>query len=254
MPQQRQYKILLIGDSCLDHYHYGHCKRLNPESSAPLLDHHSTRIVSGMCLNVLNNMLNFNHVSVDLMTNENKSNKHRYIDLKNNSQILRMDYDVKCDSLLFEDINLSGYDLVAISDYDKGYVSHDLIFQIVDKCSSPVFIDSKKANLPLNNCFIKVNENEYNNLKHKDLHENAIVTLGCGGATYLKKLYHTDFVSQPDVVGAGDTFFAAMICRYVETKNIDNSISFANAAANIAVRNSGTYALTDHDIKRLYRS
>ena len=37
MPQQKQFKVLLIGDSCTDEYVYGTCERLNPEAPVPIL-------------------------------------------------------------------------------------------------------------------------------------------------------------------------------------------------------------------------
>ena len=37
MQQQKQFKILLIGDSCTDEYVYGTCERLNPEAPVPIL-------------------------------------------------------------------------------------------------------------------------------------------------------------------------------------------------------------------------
>ena len=37
MPQQKQLKVLLIGDSCTDEYVYGSCERLNPEAPVPIL-------------------------------------------------------------------------------------------------------------------------------------------------------------------------------------------------------------------------
>ena len=38
MQQQKQLKVLLIGDSCTDEYVYGSCERLNPEAPVPILD------------------------------------------------------------------------------------------------------------------------------------------------------------------------------------------------------------------------
>ena len=36
--RQKSLKILLIGESCLDEYHYGECRRLSPEAPVPVLD------------------------------------------------------------------------------------------------------------------------------------------------------------------------------------------------------------------------
>ena len=37
MQQQKQLKVLLVGDSCTDEYVYGDVKRLNPEAPVPIL-------------------------------------------------------------------------------------------------------------------------------------------------------------------------------------------------------------------------
>ena len=36
-PPQKQFKVLLIGDTCIDEYIYGICERLNPEAPVPIL-------------------------------------------------------------------------------------------------------------------------------------------------------------------------------------------------------------------------
>ena len=36
--QQKFYKILLIGETCVDQYIYGTCGRLSPEAAVPVLD------------------------------------------------------------------------------------------------------------------------------------------------------------------------------------------------------------------------
>ena len=253
-PQQKSYKILLIGDSCIDQYHYGECKRLNPESASPLLAYNNTETNEGMCLNVFNNIKSFkNNIHVELKTNKDKSIKHRYVDLRNNAQLLRVDYDVVSNPLNINEITIENYDTVAISDYDKGYISHDLLFSITQNNTVPIFIYSKKNLLPNKNCYLKINEKEYDNLVDKNEHSNIIITLGSKGAKYLDKLYTTKFINNPNVIGAGDTFFAALVVRYTETKNIEDSIAFANKASSISVKNKGTYVLNNEDINLLYR-
>lgn len=56
MPQQKQYKVLLIGDSCLDEYVYGTCERLNPEAPVPILKYQRKEIRQGMAWNVRENL------------------------------------------------------------------------------------------------------------------------------------------------------------------------------------------------------
>ena len=54
-----------------------------------------------------------------------------------------------------------------------------------------------------------------------------------------------------DVVGAGDTFLAALVYFHLLYGRIDEAIPFANKAASIAVQNFGTYVLTEEDVKNI---
>ena len=63
-------KILIIGESCMDIFHYGICKRLTPEAPVPVFN--STNIIKngGMAMNVYNN-INILVKNVDIHTNPN---------------------------------------------------------------------------------------------------------------------------------------------------------------------------------------
>ncbi len=54
-----------------------------------------------------------------------------------------------------------------------------------------------------------------------------------------------------DVVGAGDTFLAALTYGYIKYGTIDKAIPLANKAAAIAVSHTGTYVLKEEDVKTL---
>ena len=56
MLQQKQLKILLIGDSCTDEYVYGTCERLNPEAPVPILKFNKKITTKGMAWNVRKNL------------------------------------------------------------------------------------------------------------------------------------------------------------------------------------------------------
>ncbi len=68
------FNVLLVGDACIDVYHYGHCDRLSPEAPVPVLKHNHTENRDGMCLNVRNNLIAFN-LSVSSLTNKKLSEK-----------------------------------------------------------------------------------------------------------------------------------------------------------------------------------
>lgn len=247
MLPQKSYKILLIGDSCIDVYLYGEVSRLNPEAPVPILDYKRKEVREGMALNVFNNLIAFGLV-VDLFTNSEKSIKTRFIDQKTNQQILRLDEEVNISEFKLDDIK-ENYDAIVISDYNKGYIQPESLFKIVEEAKCPVFIDSKKKCLPKENCFIKINDLEYKNLQGD--HRNLIITHGSNGAEYMGINYPAEKVNVYDVVGAGDTFLSALVYGYLTYNNIGSAIKLANKAAAIAVQNQGTYVLTKKDVQSI---
>ena len=53
------------------------------------------------------------------------------------------------------------------------------------------------------------------------------------------------------MVGAGDTFLAALTYGYLKYGRIDKAIPLANKAAAVAVSHRGTYVLTEEDVKKI---
>jgi len=250
MQPQKQFKVLLIGDSCIDEYVYGICTRLNPEAPVPVLQYTRTERRPGMAMNVLENLKAFD-IQVDFLTNKEKIVKTRYIDEKYNHQILRVDFENQLDSIN-EEIITENYDALVISDYNKGFLSNEMLYHIVSNSECPTFIDSKKTNLHLpfkRDCYIKINDVEYANLM-KEVH-NLIITRGEKGAEYNGKIYPADKVNVFDVVGAGDTFLSTMVYFYLICGRIEDAIPYANKAAAIAVSHPGTYVLKKKDVKSL---
>ncbi len=244
-------KVLLLGDSCEDEYIYGRCTRISPEAPVPVLDYAKIQTKSGMAGNVCLNLQSFG-LDITFLTNNEQLVKTRFIDEKSNQQILRVDNEEKIKPLMIP-VATDTFDAVVISDYDKGYLTTKKIFEIVDSSSCPVFIDSKKSILPNRpNCFIKINDVEYEKLDNYNI-ENLIVTKGSEGCIYKQTLYPAEKVNVYDVVGAGDTFLAALVYGYITTNNIDESLMLGNRAAAIAVQQLGTYILTEEDVKKILR-
>ena len=237
-------KVLLIGDSCEDRYFYGDVKRLNPEAPVPILEYKRGVTSKGMAWNVFNNLDAFG-VEIDILTNEEEIIKTRFIDEKSNQQILRSDEEPEIKPFPYE-FPKDNYDALVISDYDKGFLTTEKIFELTSRFVGPVFIDSKKSNLPAD-AYIKVNELEYERMSHSN-YENLIITRGGEGAEYQGKLYPAEKVNVFDVVGAGDTFLAALTYGYLKYGRIDKAIPLANKAASIAVSHTGTYILTQEDV------
>ena len=247
MQQQKQFKILLIGDSCTDEYVYGTCRRLNPEAPVPILKFKRRETTKGMAWNVRENLMSFG-MEVFILTNKESITKTRYIDEKSNQHILRVDEEGLCDPMDYE-LPEDEYDALVISDYDKGFLTEEKIFELVEWFDGPVFIDSKKPKLPKKSCYVKINEDEYNKLDKPS--KNLVVTKGGKGAEYRGKLYSGEQVKVFDAVGAGDTFLSSLVYFYLVCGRIENAIPYANRAASIAVQNFGTYVLTEKDVKNL---
>ena len=245
-------KVLLLGDSCEDEYIYGRCNRLSPEAPVPVLDYAKLQTKSGMAGNVCLNLQSFG-LDITFLTNPEKIVKTRFIDEKSNQQILRVDNEERVKPLLVP-VATSSFDVVVISDYNKGYLPTEKIFEIVEGATCPVFIDSKKTVLPnKENCFVKINDVEYEKLDDYRI-DNLIVTKGSQGCIYNNTLYPAEKVNVYDVVGAGDTFLAGLVYGYLTYNDIEQALMLGNRAAAVAVQQLGTYVLQQEDIHEiLYR-
>lgn len=241
---QRKFKILLIGDNCLDVYQYGTIDRLSPEAPVPIFVPTHKEEREGMVGNVYSNLVALG-CDVTLLCG-NSSIKTRYIDSRSRQQIIRVDNDVKSTPVVL-DITVNEYDAVVISDYNKGAVDYNLIESIIQlsnhSVNFPVFIDTKLDDLArMQGAWVKINELEYSKVKSEC--SGLIVTRGAKGADVIQHDIHCDApnVEVVDVTGAGDTFLAALAFKYLDTKNIKLAIEFANKAASITVQHFGVYA------------
>ena len=234
-------KVLLIGDSCEDRYFYGDVKRLSPEAPVPILEYKRGVTSKGMAWNAFG-------VEIDILTNEEEIIKTRFIDEKSNQQILRSDEEPEIKPFPYE-FPQGNYDALVISDYDKGFITQSKLFELSNWFQGPVFIDTKKTCIP-GNAFIKVNESEFEKITHF-IPDNMIITKGGEGTEYQGKLYPAQKVNVFDVVGAGDTFLAALTYGYIKYGRIDKAIPLANRAAAVAVSHRGTYVLTKEDVNEI---
>lgn len=250
--QLKSLKILVIGDSCEDVYHFGDVKRLSPEAPVPVFNLLYSRSHPGMAANVKTNLVALG-ASVDFVTNVEKIYKERYINTSTRQHMLRVDKGESAPTTPLSAASLptlGQYDAVVISDYNKGFVSDEVARHIINSFQGPVFVDSKKKDLSVyEGCVIKINESERATVESLPKHCEMVVTLGPDGALWNDEVYPTESVEVFDVCGAGDTFFSALACAYLLTKKIDLAIKFANRCANISVQRLGTYAPTLEEIK-----
>ena len=241
-------RVLIIGESCLDVFIYGRCDRLCPDAPVPVFNPVEKNENDGMAMNVAKNISSLG-VDYDIITNEGwkQSKKNRYIDSRTNQMFLRIDdndtVDKEFDLKSFKEKDLEKYGAIIISDYCKGFLPEDTIYQI--SLSHPlVFLDTKK--LLGDWCseinFIKINSYEYDKTKHlvnQEMGEKLVITLGSHGTKFRGVEYPVEHVEIKDSSGAGDTYIAALVAKYIETNSIEGSISFANECATRVVQRRG---------------
>lgn len=208
-------KILVIGESCKDIFIYCNAIRLCPDVPVPVLNVVGQTSNPGMAKNVQRNIQQY--LDCDIITNDNWENitKTRHIDKKTNHNFFRVDSQdlvprINLESCIFD------YDIVVISDYNKGFLTQFDILNI-SKNNSCVLLDTKK---PLGSwadycTFIKINDYEYENSKsyikpNNNIKDRIIHTKGDEGCFYQGENFPVpQKVEVKDTSGAGDSFMAA---------------------------------------------
>ena len=298
-----RYPILVIGDMILDVYVKGTVERISPEAPIPILNKiGDEKFVPGGACNVAMNIRAsgkdtdiiglvgkdpYGKKLLSLLQKENINNMNVFVqDIKTttkirflsdrNQQLLRMDIEnVKAmvESLDLEEIieiikrKISGYSIIVISDYCKGFLTNVLTQAIIfeaRKNGIKVLIDVKSSNYKkyLGAWLLKPNRNELKAITKMpaDTDEEIIsasryllsecnseyVLTTCGDKGMV--LVNRDTANKMntvgkdvyDVTGAGDTVIAYLASGLVEGKSVIESMEMANYAAGIQVGKVGT--------------
>jgi len=236
-------RILIVGESCKDVFVYCDTSRLAPDIPVPVLQVVKQTENPGMAKNLERNVKAL-YPACDIATNTNWQSitKTRFMHDKTNHAFLRVDSKHPVRRIDVRKLRLKKYDLIAVSDYNKGFLAESDIRYICEHHPS-VFVDTKKpVGSFLNRCaYIKINEKEYQNSLpiSNSLKKKIIVTLGERGAEFNGTHYPTEKIEVKDSSGAGDSFFAGLVVRYIETGNIADAIQFANTCATQVVQSRG---------------
>ena len=149
-----------------------------------------------------------------------------------------------------ESINYDQYSAVVISDYDKGFLTTEDI-ELVSRSHNLTFIDTKKvlSDWTKDINYVKINEVERkrseNYLNINPLFNKLITTVGSKGCEYQNKKYPVEKVEIKDLSGAGDSFLAALVYEFLRSKDINQSLVFANACATKVVQQKGVTLIND---------
>ena len=310
----RNTKILCVGDIILDSYVFGKVGRISPEAPIPILKSLDERFVLGGAGNVARNICagggcchllslvgkdqyaltlkelvkKENRLTSDLIIDPTKSTtkKKRYI--SGQQQILRVDEEDTSD--ISEKIEvkvlqkfktlISKYDLLVLSDYNKGLLKESLIQKMIvlaNKKRKKIIVDPKKNSFGVYKGATILTPN-YNELisaslikKIKDKSddfiieritrslirdfkfESIITTRSSKGMSISSK--NSGVINLPsnalevfDVSGAGDTAVAYLSLVLATGSNLIEAANVANKAAGIAVGKFGTASVNASEV------
>jgi len=315
-------KILCVGDLILDHYVHGNIDRISPEAPIPVLKANDRNYnILGGCGNVARNICSANskchlisivgndddglkikdlikdikNLTFNLIIDKNRctTKKTRYV--CENQQILRVDNEIenpiskvletKIIKLLKNKIN--DYDVIVLSDYNKGVLTDTLIKKIIkiaQHFKKILIVDPKKKDFSVyagatfitpnfkelksavntfdinsksndDNLVIKLSKQIINKFKFK-----AVITTrsadGISVVTDVGSFFHLPSEAKEvfDVSGAGDTALAYLSTYISKGKSLELSVKISNIAAGLAVGKFGTSVVSIgevDDIKQL---
>lgn len=229
-------KILLIGDPMTDINYFCKPVGLCLEAPVPLLAIEEVDSRDGGALNVKAN-LEAQGAKVDFIPSSSMSLKHRL--WSGDRLVARFDQDGESKTVKVP--YGEGFDAIVISDYQKG----DINFY---GASVPVFVDSKNTDpdKAFMDTIIFPNETEWEHVK-PEYHLHVIRKAGRDGCFVDSTHIPTVSIERADTVGAGDTFLAAFVVKYLETKELLVSAHYANKAAGIACQRRGTAVVSRED-------
>jgi D-beta-D-heptose 7-phosphate kinase/D-beta-D-heptose 1-phosphate adenosyltransferase len=303
-------KVLVVGDLMVDHYVFGETTRVSPEAPVPVVDVTSETFKLGGSANVANNILSLGGkvfptgvVGTDengswlinefascgsdtsgILTDNTRPTTRKMRILVGHHQLLRIDYESReeVDSSYTDQIvtyiqnHMDDVTCIAISDYDKGLITKNLIEALVEikqKKGIKIIVDPKLQHFLdyKGVSIIKTNINNASKVlkmkvkKETDIRQMAstllthfecdtvIITLGKDGLSLLKK--DGDYVHIPalaravyDITGAGDTVTATLALATSTNLSIIEAALISNVAAAIKVGKVGTSIVTQDEL------
>ena len=238
-------KVLVIGESCTDIFIYGKSERKSPEGNGPVFVPLYETYGAGMAANTANN-LGAMGIEAHLHSDDGNITKTRYINENTNELYLRVDENDFVKRINLNDLpDLNQYAAIIISDYCKGFLTEDDISEIASKHNLVIADTKKKLGEWCKNLkFIKINRLEWQNNKdtirdNEWLFDKIICTLDKTGTSHKHITYPVIPIENADVSGAGDTFVAGFLAKYLDSNNVGESIKWGNYCAGEVVKQKG---------------
>ena len=297
-----QAKVLVVGDVMLDRYWFGEVERISPEAPVPIAKISRIEDRPGGAANVARNIAslggNVTLLSVigadepgkvleQLLQQENVATLFKHDPsistivklrvLAKNQQLIRIDFEEKPSHEILADVLdsyaaiIANYEVIILSDYGKGGLSHTLkMIELARAQDKKILIDPKGSDYTKyhNATMITPNRSElrdavghWNNdaelaLRAESLRqqlnlEYLLVTRSEEGMTlFADKVYNYPTFAQEvyDVSGAGDTVIATLGLMLANNFTISDAVALANFAAGIVVAKLGTATITKSEL------
>lgn len=244
-------KALVCGDAMNDVYHFGRVDRICPEAPAPIFieDNALEETRRGGADNVAHQMETLG-CDVTTLFSSKRSVKHRYF--VGHHLVFRRDMDKAGSPPSFVN-NLDQYDVVVLSDYNKGFLSQEFCQSIIPKAvryGIPVVVDPKGHDWSkYYGCTaICPNSREYSGWQTGGPFDTLCVKRGEAGIDIIRKGHNTINIPARaravfDVTGAGDGVVATIaatlgVCRSVE--QIEQACQLGVITAGYSIERIGT--------------
>jgi rfaE bifunctional protein kinase chain/domain len=297
-------RVLVVGDAMLDRYWYGAVDRISPEAPVPIvkIDHEEER--PGGAANVARNAAALGaHVSLLTVVGADEPGTRLESLLKRdgvharlhhdrgikttvklrviagrNQQLLRVDFEtqpsheVLASKLRDFEKMLDGVEVVILSDYGKGGLTHIVkMIGLARRAGKTVLVDPKGEDYSryCGATLITPNQSEFRQvagswkderalteraqqLRRKLDVQGLLITRGGEGMTLYQDGTRLHVATQArevsDVSGAGDTVIATLAVALASSVRMKEAVRLANRAAGIVVGKFGTAVVTPKEL------
>ena len=250
-------KVLVFGDIIIDKYIYGTSTRISPEAPVPVVTYTDEKTTMGGAALVFENLTSLG-VDAELYdTLEDHSVKTRII--CDGHYITRIDEDKNADSNAvlqrIKESDFSVYDIVVLSDYNKGTLDNARqIIKHINKFNCKVIVDPKRyAHNYENAWLVKPNHSEYTKFEFDEWQGNIITTdAGHSVRATIDDVEYTmpvESVEVSDVTGAGDCFLASFVYALTKGYTHKKCLELAVRGSTESVKHAGTYILKQEDVE-----
>ncbi len=308
IPSFKDARVLVVGDIMLDRYWYGAATRISPEAPVPVVAmhhgkiHHSLGGAANVAANLaalgghttllgivgddepaykLEQMLAQQNIqyTFEKISSQPTITKLRIV--SHHQQLMRLDFEEFYDAHALQALlptyqeKLANVDVVILSDYGKGTLSHpELFIKAAREMGVPVLVDPKRSDFSVYQgaTLITPNQKEFEvvvgpckteaemiakGLALIEKHElgGLLITRGEHGMLLLQRdkqpfslKAHAREVF--DVTGAGDTVVAMLGASLAAGVPLEEATTLANVAASIVISKLGTATVSPHELEQ----